>query len=130
MGSRLALYIEPYTPPSKEPDPDPPMSEVTTEPPRGLRANMLKSLHDLPEGFLDSSQKGGPFQKLVFGLVFFHSIVQERKKFGPLGWNIKYEFNDADLRVSLEMVRMYLDEANRHWHPRPSLTLHLLRLGS
>jgi len=85
--------------------------KVTTEPPRGLRANMLKSLNELPDGFFETSSKPGAFQKLVFGLVFFHSVVQERKKFGPLGWNIKYEFNDADLRVSLEMVKMYLDES-------------------
>jgi dynein heavy chain len=46
------------------------------------------------------------------GCVFFHAIIQERKKFGPLGWNIKYEFNDSDLQVSLEMVKMYLNESS------------------
>jgi len=84
--------------------------KLTTEPPRGLKANLKRTYNEFEPGFLDSCKKGREWRKLVFGLSFFHGIVQERRKFGPLGWNILYEFNDSDLETSITMLRMFLEE--------------------
>lgn len=53
------------------------------------------------------------WKSLLFGLSFFHSIIQERKKFGSLGWNIRYEFNDSDLDSSIKMLQNFIFEGAR-----------------
>eukprot|EP00879_Flechtneria_rotunda_P033061 GHRR01036584.1.p1 GENE.GHRR01036584.1~~GHRR01036584.1.p1 ORF type:complete len:384 (+),score=107.65 GHRR01036584.1:171-1322(+) len=56
-----------------------------------------------------ASNKPLAWRRLLFGLCLFHAVVQDRRKFGPLGWNIRYDFTDSDLSVSLAQLQEYLD---------------------
>eukprot|EP00931_Biecheleriopsis_adriatica_P047279 TRINITY_DN27231_c0_g1_i1.p1 TRINITY_DN27231_c0_g1~~TRINITY_DN27231_c0_g1_i1.p1 ORF type:complete len:845 (-),score=153.28 TRINITY_DN27231_c0_g1_i1:29-2395(-) len=83
--------------------------KLTIEPPKGLRANVIRSFMPMTDDQLVDSAKNEEWQRLQFGLKFFHAVIQERRKFGPLGWNIRYEFNDSDLDTSTTITHNMLE---------------------
>lgn len=89
-------------------------SKMTIEPPAGIKANMLRAYRNEVYDFTDFMQsdhaKAHPFKLLVFSLCLFHGILLERRKFGPLGFNIPYEFTDGDLKICLSQLNMFLME--------------------
>jgi len=84
--------------------------KLTNEPPKGMRANLLRSYDiQLNDEIFASSKKPKELKKLAFSLAFFHATVQERRKFGPLGWNIRYQFNDSDMETAIAVLQGFLD---------------------
>jgi len=87
--------------------------KVTSEPPRGLALNISRLITNVisPYSF-DSSASS---QRFVLALAYFASLIQERKKFGPLGWNIIYEWSDSDFRISTLMMRSLMNGNDIQW---------------
>ena len=86
-------------------------SKMTVEPPRGIKANLLKSYNTVNDDFFNScTGKSDEFKHLFFSLALFHGVTLERRKFGPLGFNIPYEFTDGDLRICFSQLKMFLVE--------------------
>jgi dynein heavy chain len=84
--------------------------KIVTEPPDGLKANMKGTISKLSDEDLNSCPHEA-FKPLVFTVAFFHAIVQDRRKYGKIGWNVTYDFNDSDFRISFSLLNMYLKKA-------------------
>jgi len=84
--------------------------KLTNEPPKGLRANMTRSLVDVGEERYESCVKPREYKKLLFALAYFHAAILERRKYGAIGWNIAYEWMNSDFNTSELNLFMYLNE--------------------
>ncbi|KAL9923028.1 dynein heavy chain 2, axonemal kl-2 [Glossina fuscipes fuscipes] len=110
LHKRFRLWL------SSSPHPDFPISilqtgiKMTTEPPRGIKANMKRLYNNVNEVNFDLATDAPKYKKLLFALCFFHTILLERKKFLQLGWNVVYSFNDSDFEVSESLLLLYLNE--------------------
>ncbi|XP_074525804.1 dynein axonemal heavy chain 10 [Halichoeres trimaculatus] len=85
--------------------------KVVTEPPNGLKLNMRATYSKISQMTL-SSCPHPVFSSLVYVLAFFHAVVQERRKYGKIGWNVPYDFNESDFLVCMEILNTYLTKAH------------------
>ena len=106
---------------SSKPDPSFPIGvlqsglKTTVEAPKGLKAKLQLSLAALPNSisqrFSVTNEHSFPFRSLLYGLCFFNALIQERKKFGPVGWNNVYDFNASDIEVSSLQLSQLIDSS-------------------
>lgn len=54
---------------------------------------------------------GAPTSQPTLHAHLAHASAQERRKYGKLGWNVAYDFNETDFRISLALVNTYLGKA-------------------
>lgn len=82
---------------------------MTSEPPKGIKQNVLKSYRSITDREFEQCAKPVAFRRLLWGLCFFNAVILERRKFGPLGWNKAYEFSASDLSISTKQLIQFLD---------------------
>lgn len=85
-------------------------SKMTVEPPRGIKANLLAAFDPLNDDYLNQGTKTDNWKALLLSLCIFHGVLLERRKFGPLGFNIPYGYTQADLAICMTQLNMFLED--------------------
>lgn len=83
----------------------------------GISSSLLgiySSISDSKEemAFYESSARPEQWKKLFFNLSFFHCVIRERSLYGSIGWNIRYEFSESDLRISSRQLMQMINQFN------------------
>jgi len=89
--------------------------KMTNEPPKGLKSNLLRGLLSFDDEWFENACSKSEacqhaFRKMLVGLCFFHALIQERAHYGALGWNIPYQFSEADREICVSQLKMFLEE--------------------
>lgn len=82
--------------------------KLTNEPPQGLKPNMKRAFTFFSKEDIEDME--AKVKTILFALCYYHSVVIERRKFGPKGWNMSYPFSMGDLRDSSIVLRNYMEK--------------------
>ena len=90
--------------------------KITNEAPAGVRAGLKASYNWINQDLLDVVSQP-QWRVMLYALCFMHTIVQERRKFGPLGFNVPYEFNQSDLSACVQFMQNHLNDMETKKRP-------------
>ncbi|VEL29100.1 unnamed protein product [Protopolystoma xenopodis] len=82
--------------------------KFTNQPPEGIKASLSRTYSEVTQDFLDACV-GAHWKIILYAMAFLHCTVQERRKYGPMGWCIPYEFTNSDFNASVQFIQSHID---------------------
>ncbi|RYH06718.1 hypothetical protein EON65_42550, partial [archaeon] len=76
----------------------------------GIKANLQRFFASIPHSRMDQQPNERTRLYGLFG--WFNAVVQERLRYAPLGWTKRYEFSDADVQCSLDVIDQWVDDVS------------------
>lgn len=100
------------------------ISEFNEKLPTTLLRQSAKAIFELPEGiksnvyrtmqgvFTEEKFDKAPKERgaIYFQISWLHAVIMERLRYTPIGWSKRYEFSEADLKSTIEIVDQFLDK--------------------
>ncbi len=83
--------------------------KVANEAPADLLSNLTRSWATFSQERIDACLKPTEFKACLITLVWYHSIICGRRRFGSQGWSRKYAFNTGDLTVCSNVLVDYIN---------------------
>jgi len=79
------------------------------EPPSGIKSSLLRSYRTV---FQPERTNKAPCERarLYFLVAWLHAVIIERLRYLPIGWSKRYEFNEADLRCSIDLIDQLVNQ--------------------
>merc|ERR1712216_54308 len=99
--------------------------KFTNEAPEGLKAGVKRSYYWVNQDMLDACSMP-QWRNMLYSICFLHSIVQERRKFGAMGFSVPYEFNQSDLSASVTYIQNHLNDIEAKKRPIDWPTVHYI----
>ncbi|KAH0572596.1 Dynein heavy chain [Spironucleus salmonicida] len=89
--------------------------KVSVENPNSLKANLLRVWEtNITEKQMNEAcevpENMEKFKKLTYSLSLFYSVLLQRKKYGPIGFNTPYPWSAADIGICIQQLPIFLDK--------------------
>ena len=83
--------------------------KIALQQPINIKKKIERHFQNLKDGYFRKSTENGNLHKnIYFGLSYLHAILDGRRRYGTIGWNVAHEFDANDFEISENLLASYI----------------------